>query len=184
MAKLNHKLNIKNKITHNKKQIQLSEMTADLEAKGYDVNKESLRSRSKVRRSISQVEEGQDRFAKRVLDSDSDDGMIVDDDKLAAKEAKDRGRLKKRTRNAKDSDIDMSDDGEEKAGNKARSMTPAQRHISAQKSIRSMTKDRREGTVPKRRADKPVPESHVRLAQKIEKKVFRTNLFASTADRH
>ena len=53
--------------------------------------------------------------------------MVVDDDKLAAKEAKDRGRLRKRTRNASDSDIDMSDDddGQMKAGNKARSMTPA-----------------------------------------------------------
>jgi hypothetical protein len=37
--------------------------------------------------------------------------------------------------------------------------------------------------VPKRLAHKPVPESHVRLAHKIEKKVFRTNLFKDTADR-
>ena len=118
------------------------------------------------------------------MDSDSDDGMIVDDEDLAKSEAKDRGRLKKRLRNASNSDIDMSDDDNKKVGNKARSMTPAERHISAQKSIRSMTKDRREGTVPKRRPDKPVPESHVRLAQKIEKKVFRTNLFATPADRH
>ena len=111
--------------------------------------------------------------------------MVVDDDKLAAKEAKDRGRLRKRTRNASDSDIDMSDDdGQKKAGNKARSMTPAQRHISANQKIRSLTKDRREGTVPKRRGDKPVPESHVRLRDKIEKKVFRTNIFQSTSDRH
>lgn len=124
MAKLNHKLKGKNTITHNKKQVQLSEMTADLEAKGYDVNKESLRSRSKVRRSISEIEAGQDRFASRVLDSD-DDGMVVEDDKLATQEAKERGRLRKRTRNA-GSDIDMSDDdGQVKVGNKARSMTPA-----------------------------------------------------------
>ena len=63
-------------------------------------------------------------------------------------------------------------------------MTPAQRHISANKKIRSLTKDRREGTVPKRRGDKPVPEAHVRLRDKIEKKVFRTNLYSTTADRH
>jgi hypothetical protein len=133
-------------------------MTADLESKGYDVNKESLRSRSKVRRTISEIEDGQDKFAKKVLDSD-DDEMIVDDAVLAKKEAKDRGRLKKRTRNA-GSDIDMSEDDavvKSKSGNKARSMTPAERHISAQTSIRSMTKDRREGTIPKRRGDKPVP---------------------------
>lgn len=184
LAKLNHKLNIKNKV--NKHKVNLSEMLPDLEAKGYDVNKESLRSRSKVRRTISEIEDGQDRFAKKVLDSDDDDEMVVDDENLAKKEAKDRGRLKKRTRNA-GSDIDMSEDNKvvAKAGNKsARSMTPSERHISAQKSIRSMTKDRREGTEPKRRGDKPVPESHVRLAHKIEKKVFRTNIFESTADRH
>jgi nucleolar GTP-binding protein len=186
LAKLNHKLNIKNKVNRHK--VNLSEMLPDLEAKGYDVNKESLRSRSKVRRTISEIEDGQDKFAKKVLDSDDDD-MVVDDENLAKKEAKDRGRLKKRTRNA-GSDIDMSEDVGVKAGNKsagaksARSMTPSERHISAQKSIRSMTKDRREGTVPKRRGDKPVPESHVRLAHKIEKKVFRTNIYESTADRH
>ena len=67
-------------------------MTADLEAKGYDVNKESLRSRSKVRRTLAEIEEGQDKFANRVLDSDSDDGMIVDDDDLAKSESKERGR--------------------------------------------------------------------------------------------
>jgi hypothetical protein len=71
--------------------------------------------------------------------------------------------LKKRTRNASDSDIDMSEE-ESKAGKSARSLTPAQRHISAQKRIRSLTQERREGTVPKRRVDKPVPEAHVRLA--------------------
>ena len=45
LAKMNHKLKSNNRITQNKKQLNLSEMTADLEAKGYDVNKESLRSR-------------------------------------------------------------------------------------------------------------------------------------------
>ena len=44
--------------------------------------------------------------------------------------------MKKRTRNASDSDIDMSEE-ESKAGKSARSLTPAQRHISAQKRIRS-----------------------------------------------
>lgn len=184
LAKLNHKLNIKNKV--NQKVVKLSEMTKDLEAKGYDVNKESLRSRSKVRRSISELEAGADNFAKRVLDSDDeDDKMVVDDDDLKKKEAKDRGRLRKRTRKEADDDADMVEDfGAKTAGMKARSMSKSERHISAQKSIRSMTKDRREGTEPKRRGDKPVPESHVRLSQKIEKKVFRTNIFSTPADRH
>lgn len=57
-----------------------------------------------------------------------------------------------------------------------KSMTPAQRHLSANRRTRTLTSERREGSMPKRRGDKPVPESHVRLAQKIEKKVFRTSI--------
>jgi nucleolar GTP-binding protein len=181
LKKQQHKLKAKDRVP--KKSNNLSEMTADLEAKGFDVNKESLRSRSKVRRTITDIEEGQDRVAKHALDSD-DDEEVVADDKMNEKETKDRGRLKKRTKTV-DSDVDMSEDERMVAtqGKSTRSLTPAQRKISAQKMIRSLTKDRREGSVPKRRGDKPVPESHVRLMQKIEKKVFRTNLFTNPADR-
>ncbi len=171
IAKMNHKLNSKNRV--HKRNLNLSELTEDLREKGFDVNKESLRSRSKVRKSLMDVEGGQDKLASNVLDSDDDE--VVEDEALAKKEAQGRGRDKKRARKA-DDDIDMED-------GKSRSKTPAQLHISASKRIRSLTQERREGTVPKRRADKPVPESHVRLAQKIEKKVFRTNLFATPADR-
>merc|ERR1719163_2712127 len=96
-----------------------------------------------------------------------------------------RGRQKtnKRLRHEVESDIDMSDDNKPTAGKSGRTLTPAQRHLSAQKKARSLTQDRREGSVPKRRGDKPVPESHVRLAQKIEKKVFKNSIYTGTADR-
>jgi len=120
--KLNHKLNGKlkaHKHTHN-----LSEMTADLIAKGFDVNKESLRSRSKVRKTIGDIEKGQDKIAKHAL-ADSDDDDVVMDDKLAAKESKQRGRDKKRTKTI-DSDIDMSEDDDTSAVKTVgRSLTPA-----------------------------------------------------------
>jgi len=179
IAKMNHKLKAKNRV--HARQHNLTEMIDDLESKGIAVNKESLRSRSKSRRTIAEIEAGQDRYAKDALD-ESDDGMVIDDAQMAKKESKDRGRLKKRTRTV-DSDIDMDDEMDKAAGKIGRSMTPAQRHISAQKKHRSLTQERREGTVPKRLPSKPVPESHVRLAQKIEKKVFRTNLFKDSTDR-
>jgi hypothetical protein len=88
------------------------------------VNKESLRSRSKVRRTITDLESAQDKLAKRALADSDDDGEVMKDDKVAAKEAKLRGRDKKRTRNA-DSDIDMSDDDTSGVKKFTRSLTPA-----------------------------------------------------------
>lgn len=49
-----------------------------------------------------------------------------------------------------------------------RSMTPSQRKISVKKLIRDRTASRREGSEPKRLEYKPVPESHIRLAKKIQ----------------
>lgn len=127
--KMNHKINSKLKV--HKRSHNLSEMTEDLIAKGFDVNKESLRSRSKVRKTISDIEKGKDLLAKRALADSDDDADVVMDDKLAAKEAKQRGRDKKRSKNP-DSDIDMSSDEAETSAKKVgRSLTPAQRHISA-----------------------------------------------------
>ena len=56
IAKLNHKLNGKLKV--HKRVHNLTEMTEELQAKGFDVNKESLRSRSKVRKTITDIESG------------------------------------------------------------------------------------------------------------------------------
>jgi len=97
MAKLNHKIKLKSRVVQ--KVVSLTEMEEDLEAKGYEVNKESLRSRSRVRKTIKDIEEGQDRVAKMALDDESDDGdELMQDDKLAAKEGQERGRAKKRLR--------------------------------------------------------------------------------------
>ena len=136
--KMNHKINSKLKV--HKRSHNLSEMTEDLIAKGFDVNKESLRSRSKVRKTIGDIEKGQDKLAKHALADSDDDDDVVMDDKLAAKESQQRGRNKKRTKNA-DSDIDMSSDDVDTSAVKVtgRSLTPAQRHISAQKKHRSLT---------------------------------------------
>lgn len=136
--KMNHKINSKLKV--HKRSHNLSEMTEDLIAKGFDVNKESLRSRSKIRKTIGDIEKGQDKLAKHALADSDDDDDVVMDDKLAAKESQQRGRNKKRTKNA-DSDIDMSSDDVDTSAVKVtgRSLTPAQRHISAQKKHRSLT---------------------------------------------
>merc|ERR1712127_812904 len=119
MGKMNHKLKAKNRV--HARQHNLTEMIDDLESKGIAVNKESLRSRSKSRRTIAEIEAGQDRYAKDALD-ESDDGMVIDDAQMAKKESKDRGRLKKRTRTV-DSDIDMDDEMDKAAGKIGRSMT-------------------------------------------------------------
>lgn len=180
LAKLDHKL--KQSTLVHKRQHNVTDMIEGLKSKGIDVNEESLRARAKTRKTISEIEGGQDKLTKNVL-KDSDDEDVVSDDQMASKEAKDRGRvLKKRVRKA-DDDVDMSDDANKSAGKAGRTLTPSQRHLSAQSKHRSLTQERREGSVPKRLAHKPVPESHVRLAHKIEKKVFRTNLFKDTADR-
>jgi len=160
LAKMNHKLKLKNKVV--KKTVSLTEMEDDLKSKGFDVNTASLRSRSKVRRGIKEIEEGKDRVARMALEDDSDAGEVIQDDDIAMDEAGRRGRAtnKKRLRG------DVSDDDMEgvKPKKTGRTLTPAQRHLSAQARHRTLTAERREGTVPKRLPSKPVPESHVRLA--------------------
>lgn len=105
-----------------KKTVNLSTMEEDLKAKGFDVNTESLRSRSKVRRSIADIEQGQDRLAGHVLD-DSDDGDVIEDDDIAMQEADKRGRKgdKKRLRREVDEDEDMEGVA---AAKKGRTSTP------------------------------------------------------------
>jgi len=63
-----------------------------------------------------------------------------------------------------------------------RSLTPAQRKISAAKLIRSKTQERREGTEPKRLPYKLVPEEQIRLAKKINKR-FKHTVNVNEADR-
>ena len=92
LLKQEHKLKSKNSV-HAKPQ-KLSEVLEGLEAKGYEPNKESIRSRSRVRKSIKDLESNQEELARRALDSD--DGSIVDDEDLAEREADARGRRKRR----------------------------------------------------------------------------------------
>jgi len=114
--------------------------------------------------------------------------MPIDDERLANAEAETRGRKRKRERSINPDDyMDKEDDPMASAGgikvSSKRNMTPAQRTVSAQKIVRSMTKDRREGSEPKRLPYKLVPEEQVRLAKKITKR-FRTTVNVNEADRH
>ena len=159
----------------------MSDVIEHFESKGIEINKDSLRSHSRTRRSIKDLEDAKDALAKRVLESD-DESDIVSDDEVAGREAKARGR--KRRRSTSPGQLEMEVDEENGVAKKAgRTLTPAQRHISAQKRQRSLTAGRREGSTPKRLEYKPVPEEHVRLERKITKKAFRTSLFVNEADR-
>lgn len=177
-----HKL--KGKLITSAKRAKVDDMIEHFEKIGVPVNKESLRSRSKSVRRIGNLEDALDRRDKAALDSD-DGEMPIDDDKLADKEAETRGRKRRRDRSVNPDDyMDVDDeDADAPAGMKKRNLTPSQRTISAQKIIRSKTKDRREGSEPKRLPYKLVPEEQVRLAKKITKR-FRTTVNVNEADRH
>merc|ERR1712153_41008 len=73
----------------------LDEFTADLKAKGIDVNEASLATRAKTRRTIDSLEAGQRAREKAVLgesDSDDDDRELLDDKDMAMEEQEGRGR--------------------------------------------------------------------------------------------
>jgi len=78
-----------------------------------------------------------------MLASDSDDGeMPVEDDGLNAAEMETRGRKRRRDRSVNPDDfmdVDEEDKGSMAGQKKKRTMTPAQRTVSAQKIIRSKT---------------------------------------------
>ena len=137
--KQRHKL--KGKLVHSKKKAGVTEMIDHFESIGVPVNKESLRSRSKTRRGISDLEAAQDRKTSAILNSEDEDDMVVEDDKLAAAEAETRGRKRRRERSVNPDDyMDVDDDATgSQAGQKKRNLTPAQRTVSAQKIIRSKT---------------------------------------------
>jgi len=178
---------LKGKLVVRDKKAKVSDMIEHFESIGVKVNKESLRSRSKTRRGIADLENAQDRKAGDALDGSDDDEMPVEDNpELAAQEMETRGRKRRRERSVNPDDyaMDVDDEqGDASAGIKKRNLTPSQRTISAQKIIRSKTKDRREGSEPKRLPYKLVPEEQVRLAKKITKR-FRTTVNVNEADRH
>ena len=181
--KSRHKL--KGKLVHSRVKANVEDMINHFDAIGVPVNKESLRSRSKSIRGIKSLEDAADKNASAVMGSDDDDAMPIEDDALATTEADQRGRKRRRERSINPNDyMDVDEaDGDSIAGQKKRNLTPAQRTVSAQKIIRSKTKERREGSEPKRLPYKLVPEEQIRLAKKIVKR-FKHGVEVNEADRH
>lgn len=94
-----------------------------------------------------------------------------------------RGR--KRKRSLADSDEDMLDNDSRGASKKSapRSMTPMQLKIRSQSKLRAMSQGRREGSTPKYHPTRVVPEEHIRLAKKINKRSFKHSVNVNEADR-
>lgn len=181
LFKLNHKMNAK--LRAHPKNKKLSEMLAHFESKGIDINADSLRARSKSRRTIKDLEEAQSKLQKRVLD-DSDDDDVVEDAKMNDEETNKRvGRKRTRATNEEDELMLSGDDKVETKSKGRRTLTPAQRSVTAKKMHLERSQSRREGEFPKRLIYKPVPEEHIRLAKKINTKRFRTSVEVSEADR-
>lgn len=106
-----HKL--KGKLVVRDKKAKVSDMIDHFESIGVNVNKESLRSRSKTRRSIGDLESAQDRMANAVLaSSDDEQEMPVDDAELNAAEMETRGRKRRRERSVNPDDYAMDVDEE------------------------------------------------------------------------
>lgn len=78
------------------KNAKLSEMIEGFESKGIAVNRESLKSRSKSRRSIADLEKSADALAKKVRDDESGDDEVVKDKVMADAEQQERGRKRRR----------------------------------------------------------------------------------------
>jgi nucleolar GTP-binding protein len=144
--KMQHKMKIN--LRARSKNKKLEDLEEHLEKKGINANIDSLRQRIKKRKTIGQLESNQDKLRDKAL---VDDEENMDDDQG-------RGRKRKRS-------ISMSDDEESKRGdskktigskrtvgsNMNRSMTPVQLKIQSQSKLRSMSKGRREGSVPQPR---------------------------------
>jgi nucleolar GTP-binding protein len=182
----------------------LDEMKETLKEKGIDVNEESLATRAKNRRTIASLEEAQDKKAKRELgvenDSDDDSDEVDSDEEMRDAEGEERGRRKGRSekkvklgkrRAEHEADEAMDDEENEddipmalrgSLGKQRRSMTPAQRKISAKKILRDRSASRREGNEPKRLDYKIVPEEQIRLAKKINS-MWKHKIQRSEADR-
>jgi hypothetical protein len=64
------------------KNIRLSEIVDGMQAKGHDVNVENIRSRSKSRKTLMDLEGAQDKLAKDALDMSSDED-VSDDPEMA-----------------------------------------------------------------------------------------------------
>lgn len=180
LLKLNHKL--KKNLRARSKNKKLSALEEHLESKGIDANLDSIRQRVKGRKSISQLEANQDKLANKAL-ADSDDS---DDEAMEDVNDTRAGRKRKRSM-SDDSDqygSKQAKKGKSVKGLKGRSLTPAQLKITAQSKVRSMSKGRREGSVPQPHPTRVVPEEQIRLAKKINKRVFKHSININEADHH
>jgi nucleolar GTP-binding protein len=173
LIKQEHKM--KKNLRARSKNKKLEDLEEHLEKKGIDANLDSLRARVKQRKSIGQLEGNQDALQKRAFQDDGEDMVDVD------------SRVgRKRQRSISSSDEDMEESGknsEKKSSSKQqRSMTPAQLKIKALSKVRSMSKGRREGSVPQMHPTRVVPEEQIRLAKKINKR-FKHTVNVNEADR-
>ena len=124
ILRLQHKL--KAKLKARPKKIQVETLIDGLESKGIEVNKESLRSRSKVRRGIKDLEAGQDRLANKIANlSDDEAAPLIDDENVANEEADTRGRKRTRKTTVNLGEFMDVDEDSKSAGKFGRSMTPA-----------------------------------------------------------
>lgn len=170
--KLQHKM--KKNLRARSKNKNLLDFEEHLEKKGIDANIENIRDRIKKRRSIKELEANQDKLNKKAFEEGEDDEKLLEDGDR-------RGR--KRKRSVSHSDEDM-EDGESRGASKksARSMTPMQLKIRSQSKVRAMSQGRREGSTPKYHPTRVVPEEHIRLAKKINKR-FKHSINVNEADR-
>lgn len=129
IKQLQHKM--KSKLKARPKRVGVEEMIEHFESTGIEVNKESLRSRSKARRTIADLEGAADKNAEKALNDSDDESDIVDNEEMAEEELKARGRKRKRTQSVGSDDYMESDDEQPSGVKTRRSMTPAQRKISA-----------------------------------------------------
>jgi nucleolar GTP-binding protein len=125
ILKLQHKL--KKNLRARSRNKKLSALEEHLEKKGIDANIESIKARSKSRRTIGDLEEAQEKNMKKTFARDSDDEddeELVDDDNVRMQEGERRGR--KRQRDADDyMEVDqVGGDSTGKGGKTARSFTP------------------------------------------------------------
>jgi len=120
---------LKGKLVHRDAKVKVGDMIDHFESIGVPVNKESLRSRSKTRRGIADLESAQDKKASKMLQDSSDEGEddIIEDEGMAAAEAETRGRKRRRDKSVNPDDyMDVDEEGDgDKTGQKKRSMTPA-----------------------------------------------------------
>lgn len=94
ILKLEHKLKAKN--TKFMRTHKMTDVIEHFESKGIELNKDNLRSHSRVRRTIEDLEGAKDALATKALDSDGDSD-IVEDEEMAGREADARGRKRRRS---------------------------------------------------------------------------------------